>query len=370
MRSLTLVALTLLAIVSIAQEPVVITDNEGNEFELTTYTREVPSARQMAQTESGILFVGSRGANGNLYAVVPSESENDRPEVVTFESELSMPTGLALHDGSLYVAAHYKILRYPNIEDTFRDNPEPEVVADELPRARHHGWKYLSVGPDGFLYFNVGAPCNVCLSDDERFASILRMDPESGKAEVYAHGIRNTVGIEWHPDSKLMWFTDNGRDLWGDDRPPEEVNVVTQAGQHFGYPFLHGDNMPDPQFGDQREKDVDYIKPVVNIQAHSAALGLKFYTSDSFPDIYNNALFIAEHGSWNRSSKVGYRVSVVRFDTGKPVYYPFIDIWLKGERASARPSDVLVANDGSLLIADDFQGAIYRVVFKPVDASS
>ena len=369
MRSLIFLAPLVLACSSIAQEPTTITDDEGNTFELTTYTSEVPSARQMAETESGVLFVGSRGANGNLYAVVPSESENGTPEVVTFDSELSMPTGLALHDGSLYVAAHYQILRYPNIEDTFRNRPEPEVIADDLPQARHHGWKYLSIGPDGFLYFNVGAPCNVCLSDDERFASIIRMDAESGKSEVYAHGIRNTVGIEWHPETKLMWFTDNGRDWWGDDRPPEEVNVVTKAGQHFGYPFLHGDNMPDPEFGSQREAELEYIKPVVNIQAHSAALGLKFYTGDSFPDIYENALFIAEHGSWNRRSKVGYRVSVVRFDTGKPVYYPFVDIWLQGERANARPSDVLVANDGSLLISDDFRGAIYRVSYKS-DGSS
>lgn len=365
MRSL--ISLALLALVtsaSIAQDPTTITDDKGNTFELTTYTGEVPSARQMAQTESGLLFVGSRQGRGNLYAVVPPKLEGESPEVVTFDTGLPMPSGLALKNGALIVAAHYQILRYPNIEDTFRDNPEPEVIADDLPKALGHGWKYLSVGPDGFLYFNVGAPCNICLSDDEQFASILRMDPESGESEVYAHGIRNSVGIEWHPESKLMWFTDNGRDRWGDDRPPEEVNVVTEPGAHFGYPFLHGDNMPDPQFGEQRRKDVEYVKPVVNIQAHSAALGLKFYTGDSFPEIYNNALFIAEHGSWNRSSKVGYRVSVIRFDTGKPVYYPFIDIWLKGERASARPSDVLVANDGSLLIADDFRGAIYRVAYK------
>lgn len=369
MRSLTFLALLLLSSACIAQEPTTLSDDTGNTFELTTYTSEVPSARQMAQTESGMLFVGSRGGNGNLYAVVPPSSENGVPEVVTFESELSMPTGLALHDGSLYVAAHYQILRYPNIEDTFRDNPEPEVIADDLPKARAHGWKYLSVGPDGFLYFNVGAPCNICLSDDERFASIIRMDPESGESEVYAHGIRNTVGIEWHPESGLMWFTDNGRDWWGDDRPPEEVNVVTKPGEHFGYPFLHGDNLSDPEFGDQKSEDVEYTKPVVNIQAHSAALGLKFYTGDSFPEIYKNALFIAEHGSWNRASKVGYRVSVVRFDTGKPVYYPFVDIWLRGQRANARPNDVLVANDGSLLISDDFRGAIYRVSFKS-DAES
>lgn len=363
MRSLAIAATLILACASYAQEPVTITDDEGNSFELTTYTNEVPSARQMAQTESGILFVGSRRGSGNLYAVVPPTTEGNKPEVVTFESGLPMPSGLALHKGTLFVAAHNRILRYPDIEDTFRENPEPELITDNLPRAMAHGWKYLSVGPDEYLYFNVGAPCNICLSDDERFASILRMNPSNGETEVFAHGVRNSVGIEWHPETELMWFTDNGRDWWGDDRPPEEVNVVEKAGAHFGYPFLHGDNLVDPQFGDQRKEDIDYIKPTVNIQAHSAALGLKFYTADAFPEIYNNALFIAEHGSWNRGSKVGYRVSVVRFDTGKPVYYPFIDIWLKGERASARPADVLVANDGSLLISDDFRGAVYRVVY-------
>lgn len=365
MRTLISVATLTLAIATSAQESVEFTDDKGNAFEITTYTNEVPSARQMAQTDSGVLFVGSRQGRGNLYAVVPPSGNRQKPEVVIFDSGLSMPSGLVLHEGSLYVGAHNRILRYPDIEKTFLNNPEPEVITNDLPKAMGHGWKYLSVGPDGHLYFNVGAPCNICLSEDKRFASILRMDRKSGETEVYAHGIRNSVGMEWHPETEVMWFTDNGRDWWGDDRPPEEVNVVTEPGAHFGYPFLHGDNELDPQFGDQRNKDLEYTKPVVNIQAHSAALGLKFYTGSTFPEIYRNALFIAEHGSWNRSSKVGYRVSVVRFDTGEPVYHPFADVWLKGERASARPNDVLVANDGSLLIADDFQGAIYRVVYKP-----
>ncbi len=364
MRLVATTAILILAICSSAQQPVKFTDVDGNAFELITYTDDVPGARQMALSESGMLFVGSRGP-GSLYAVVPPTSEGERPEVVTFETGLSMPSGLVLLGKDLYVGAVNRILRYPDIEENFRDDPEPEVVTESLPRAFHHGWKYLSVGPDGNLYFNVGAPCNICLSEDERFATIMKMDPSTGEAEIYVHGIRNSVGIDWHPESGLMWFSDNGGDNLGDDFPPEEINVVEEAGVHFGYPFLHGDNDPDPRFGDQLDPEVDYIKPVVNIQAHAAALGLDFYTADAFPDVYSNALFVAEHGSWNRSSKVGYRVSVIRFDKGEPVYQPFIDLWLSGERVSGRPNDVLLDHDGNLLVSDDHQGAVYRVRFAP-----
>ena len=361
MRQLALATLFILAVTCTAQEPVVFTDELGNEFQLTTLTDRVPYARQMAQSESGMLFVGSmRG--GLVYAVVPPNEESEEYQVVRFATGLTMPTGLALLDGDLYVAALNQVLKFSDIEENFLSRPKPEVLTDSLPKETHHGWKYLSVGPDGHLYFNVGAPCNICLSEDERFASILRMDPASGESEVYVHGVRNSVGIDWHPQTRQMWFSDNGRDMMGDDVPPEEINVVTEAGSHFGYPFLHGDDILDPQFGDQLQKDVNYIKPTVNIQAHSAALGLDFYTGNAFPDAYENALFIAEHGSWNRSSKVGYRVSVVRFEEGEAKYSPFVDIWLKGQRASARPNDVLVANDGSLLISDDMRGVIYRVV--------
>ncbi|MCY4143648.1 MAG: PQQ-dependent sugar dehydrogenase [Gammaproteobacteria bacterium] len=364
MKHFTIAALFILALTCSAQEPTELTDSLGNVFHLTTVTDKVPSARQMALTKSGVLFVGSRG-RGSLYAVVPSDETATEPEVVTFETGLAMPTGLALHGDDLYVAAHNRILKYENIEETYRSSPEPKVVNESLPRARAHGWKYLSVGPDGFLYFNVGAPCNICLSEDEIFASIVRMDPSNGEFEIYAHGVRNSVGIDWHPETNQMWFSDNGRDWWGDDRPPEEINVVEKPGSHFGYPFLHGDNLVDPEFGSQRQEEVDYKTPVVNIQAHAAALGLDFYTANAFPANYQNALFIAEHGSWNRSAKVGYRVSVVRFDEDEPTYYPFVDIWLDGQRSNARPNDVLVDNDGNLLISDDFRGAIYKVVHVP-----
>ena len=330
-------------------------------FALSVLTDDVPNARQMALADSGLLFVGTRRA-GKVYAVVPSDDADTDPVVVTFASGLAMPSGVALLGSDLYVAALDRVLRYRDIEATYRDKPRPEIVTDELPDRRHHGWKYLSVGPDGFLYVPVGAPCNVCKSDDPRFASILRMDPATGETTVYAHGVRNSVGMAWHPDTERLWFTDNGRDMLGDDVPPDEVNVAADIGAHYGYPHVHGRTILDPEFGDGHDP-ADYVPPETEIQAHSAALGLAFYTHSAFPADYAGALFIAEHGSWNRSSKVGYRVSVVRFGTDGPAYMPFIDIWLADERASGRPNDVLVAADGSLLISDDQGGRIYRATY-------
>ena len=329
------------------------------DFRLSVLTANVPGARQMAETESGLLLVGSM-RSGNLYAVV-AEPEGEA-EVVTVASGLTIPSGLALIGGDLYVGALDRVLRYRAIETTFRDNPQPEIVTDSLPDKFHHGWKYLSVGPDGFLYVPVGAPCNICESEDPRFASILRMDPMTGGTTIYAAGVRNSVGMAWHPDTGELWFSDNGRDWLGDDEPAEEINRVTEAGAHYGYPYVHAGDILDPEFGEGRNP-ADYVPPEIRIQAHSAALGLAFYTGDQFPASYRNALFIAEHGSWNRSSKVGYRVSVVRFAEAGPVYEPFLDLWLKDEKVTGRPNDVLVSRDGSLLISDDKSGAIYRVTY-------
>ena len=331
--------------------------DDGEMFELTTYA-SVRSARQMAQTESGILFVGS--FQSQVYAIDPKNPA----EPIVVATGLTMPSGLALLDGDLYVAAHNRILKYEDIENSYKHSPDPIIVSDDLPNARHHGWKYLSVGPDGFLYFNVGAPCNICLSEDEVFASILQMDAENGDSQVYAHGVRNSVGNAWHPQTKKMWFSDNGGDGLGDDIPPEEINVVEKPGSHYGYPYIHGDSYEDPTYGERQPEGFEYVKPIVKIQAHSAALGIAFYTGNQFPEKYKNALFIAEHGSWNRSSRVGYRVSVVLFENDEPTYKPFIDIWLDGERVSGRPNDVLVANDGSLFISDDGEGKIYQVRYK------
>ena len=329
-------------------------------FQIRIVTAEVKNARQMALAADGTLYVGTL-REGKVYAV-PKALDSDRPQVVTLAEELPMPSGVAEHNGDLYVAALDRVLRFPAIANHLTAGAPYEVITDRLPDERHHGWKYIKFGPDGHLYVPVGAPCNLCLSEDPRFASLLRMHPATGETDVIAHGVRNSVGFAWHPQSGKLWFTDNGRDLLGDDVPPEEINVLAEAGQHFGYPFVHAGGLLDPEFG--ADADVSaYVSPTIEIQAHSAALGVAFYTGTQFPERYRNALFIAEHGSWNRSSKVGYQVSAVLFEDGKPRYEPFITGWLQGQANWGRPNDVLVAPDGSLLISEDQHGVIYQVTW-------
>ena len=327
-------------------------------FKLTVLTNNVPNARQMAESPSGILYVGTRDA-GKVYAVIAA-GDGSVPQVIVVDEGLTMPSGLALLNGDLYVGALNRILRYDDIENNFHKNPKPSVITDRLPDKRHHGWKYLSIGPDGYLYVPVGAPCNICFSDDERFASILRMDPSNGTTTVFAHGVRNSVGMSWHPITKQLWFSDNGGDMLGDDLPPEEINQVNQSGDHFGYPFIHAGAMKDPRLGHEYNAS-DFTSPEIKIQAHSAPLGLVFYDGNQFPRRYQNALFIAEHGSWNRSSKVGYQVSVVLANQNTAM--PFISGWLQDEKVFGRPSDLIVSSDGSLLIADDLAGSIYKVSY-------
>ena len=335
-------------------------------FSIRALTLEAPDARQMALAGNGTLFVGTR-RRGTLYAI-PNALSAQSPEVLTLAKGLKMPNGVAIANDDLYVAEVSRILRFPSIAASVGSGSPGQapyaVVTDQLPDKTHHGWKYIKFGPDGQLYVPVGAPCNICLSEDPRFAALLRMDPHTGSASIYASGIRNTVGFAWHPDSGELWFSDNGRDMMGDDVPPEEINVASRPGQHFGYPFVHGRDIVDPRFGADAP-DLAFTPPRLEIQAHAAALGLDFHTHPQFPPRYRGALFIAEHGSWNRSSKVGYQVSVVTFEDGEPRYAPFIIGWLEGERQWGRPVDVLAAPDGSLLVSDDQQGAIYQVRWQP-----
>ncbi len=327
-------------------------------FTISVLSDDVPNARQMALSDAGTLFVGTRRA-GKVYAIANALGSNPG-KPITLAKGLTMPSGVAVRGADLYVGAVDRILRFANVDKNLSRRAKFDVVTDQLPDKTHHGWKHLGFGPDGSLYFAVGAPCNICLSEDPRFASILRMDPLSGDTTVYASGIRNSVGFDWHPVTQELWFTDNGRDMLGDDVPFEEVNVASRPGLHFGYPFVHGGDLPDPKFGTDADP-ATYVLPTIKIQAHSAALGVGFYTSTHFPEKYVNALFIAEHGSWNRSSKVGYRVSVVTFDKAGSSYAPFVTGWLDGQKNWGRPTDVLMAPDGSLLISDDQAGAIYRV---------
>jgi glucose/arabinose dehydrogenase len=235
------------------------------------------------------------------------------------------------------------------------------VVADRLPKETHHGWKFIAFGPDGWLYVPVGAPCNVCEPDPERYAAILRMRPDGSQLQTYARGVRNSVGFDWHPDTHELWFTDNGRDMLGDDVPPDELNRAPRPGLHFGYPYCHGGTVADPEYG-KKHACSDFTPPAQALGAHVAALGMRFYTGTQFPPEYRGQIFIAEHGSWNRSEPSGYRVMLVKLDGNRAVSYtPFVSGWLQGRQAWGRPSDVLVLPDGSLLISDDYAGAIYRV---------
>jgi glucose/arabinose dehydrogenase len=324
----------------------------------------VPNARAMTWGSAGTLFVGSAAA-GKVYALtLPPEGTKGEAVVNVIASGLREPAGVAFRDGALYVSAVSRILRFDGIERRLADPPAPVVVSDRFPSDGHHGRKFIGFGPDGKLYVAVGVPCNVCDPDPDRYGNIMRMNPDGTGLEVYARGIRNSVGFDWDPRTKDLWFTSNGRDWLGDDSPPDTLHHAPRAGLHFGFPYCHGGTMPDPEFGRLRAC-TEFTPPAQNLGPHVASLGMRFYTGTQFPAAYRNRVFIAEHGSWNRSRKIGYRVTMVTLDGSKAVRYePFAEGWLQGERAWGRPADVLVAPDGSLMVSDDDAGAIYRIRYR------
>ena len=321
----------------------------------------VPNARQIALGDSNVLYVGS-SREGKVHAVqLDSQYRATRTTVVA--SDLTMPVGVAFRDGNLYVSAVDRILRFDGISKRLGNPPAPVTVRDDLPKERHHGWKFIAFGPDGRLYVPIGAPCNICKADPERFMLIASMKPDGTDRRTFARGVRNSVGFDWHPGTRELWFTDNGRDLMGDDLPPDELNHAPRAGLHFGYPYCHGETIADPEFGGERSCS-EFAPPAQNLGAHVAALGMRFYDGQQFPANYRGQIFIAEHGSWNRSKKSGYRVTLVRLNGNRAVSYePFATGWLQGEAAWGRPVDVLVLPDGSLLVSDDHAGAIYRITY-------
>ncbi|MBD3420621.1 MAG: sorbosone dehydrogenase family protein [Chitinivibrionales bacterium] len=329
-------------------------------FTISIYASEIPNARSMTLGEEGTLFVGTRTA-GNVYAVRDTNRDMRADVVYTIAGELRMPNGVAMRQGDLYVAEVSRVLRYDSIESRLTDPPEPVVIRNDLPDDRHHGWKYIAFGPDELLYVPIGAPCNVCLQDDDRFASICRMKPDGSGFEIFAGGVRNTVGFDWHPRTGVLWFTDNGRDWMGDNLPPDELNRAPRNGMHFGFPFCHGTETLDPEYGAGGDC-AKYVSPRQNLGPHVAALGMRFYDGARFPGRYRNQIFIAEHGSWNRSEKIGYRVMLVRLDGDSATSYEvFAKGWLQGESVWGRPVDVLIMPDGSMLISDDYAGAVYRI---------
>ena len=332
-------------------------------FRVELVTDAVPNARQMAlgrnDAAQSIVYVGSAGA-GKVYAVQLG-APGARATVHTIASGLQVPSGVAYRDGTLFVGALERVLRFDGIDDRLASPPAARVVSDRFPGETHHGRRFIAFGPDGKLYVPVGAPCNVCLPDD-RHGVIQRMNVDGSEIETVARGVRNSVGFDWSPVDGTLWFTDNGRDMLGDDLPADELDRVTRAGEHFGFPFCHQGDSPDPEFGARRPCS-EFTAPVAKLGAHVAALGMRFYRGAQFPAAYRGNVFIAEHGSWNRTSKVGYQVVRVPVDAqgraGTPE--PFLTGFLQGESAWGRPADVLPLPDGSLLVSDDSAGAIYRI---------
>lgn len=328
-------------------------------FKIEVYAGNVPGARSMTLSPNDTLFVGTR--NGEVYAIVDKNKDNKADEVITIAQGLNMPNGVAFRDGSLYVAEVSRVIRYDNIESRLKNPPKPVVVNDTFPKERHHGWKFIRFGPDGMLYVPVGAPCNVCEMEDKRYGSIMRMKPDGSGLEIFAKGVRNSVGFDWDPLTKELWFTDNGRDMLGDDIPPDELNHAPRIGMHFGFPYLHGKEIPDPDLSGERKSE-DFNPPAMELGPHVASLGMRFYTGDMFPKEYRNHIFIAEHGSWNRSTPIGYRVTLVRLKGSKAARYEvFAEGWLQHGKAWGRPVDVQVMPDGALLVSDDMAGVIYRI---------
>ncbi len=336
-------------------------------FKIDVFAR-VDNARSLVLSPDGTLFVGNRGG-GKVYALKDNNGDWKADERFVIAKDLRMPNGVAFKDGSLYVAEISKLWRYDDIENNLDSSAEPVNIYDDYPTDGHHGWKYIAFGLDGKLYIPVGAPCNICESKDEMYASVTRMNPDGSDREVYVSGVRNTVGFTWHPETGEMWFTDNGRDYLGNDSPPCELNRVTEKGQHFGYPYCHGGTIKDPDFGDKYPCS-DFVKPAQNLGPHVAPLGLKFYTANAFPASYKGKIFIAEHGSWNLDQEVGHtghKITLVTEKDGEGVAYEdFATGFLDQEtnRAWARPVDIVFASDGSMLVSDDLAGTVFRIWYE------
>jgi glucose/arabinose dehydrogenase len=327
---------------------------------LRVFARDLPGARSLCLAPNGTLFVGTR-EQGKVYAVVAHGGDAPAGKIYTITHGRELPNGVAFRNGSLYVAEAHRIIRFDNIEQHLADPPAPVLVYDGLPPGQGHDWKYLSFGPDGKLYFNIGSPCNACILPEPLEATICRINADGSGLEVYARGVRQSVGHDWDPATGELWFTDNGRDNLGDNEPPDELDHAPRAGMNFGFPYCLGGERLDPEYG-RGHSCSDYTSPALKLPAHVAPLGMKFYTGTQFPEHYRGGIFLCEHGSWNRSSKVGYQVIFVARKDGKPQEPEvFCHGWLQGQSAWGRPVDVALTAQGALLVSDDRAGVVYRI---------
>jgi glucose/arabinose dehydrogenase len=328
-------------------------------FKIEVYASGIPNARSLRLGDKGTLFVGNRVLD-KVYAVVDKDGKRT---VKVIASGMDRPNGLAFHDGTLYVAEGTRISKLEKIEDNLDNPPKPVVIYSDLPNHQSHGWKFIGIGPDNKLYVPVGAPCNICIPPETN-AQLRRINLDGSGMEVVARGIRNTVGFDWNPATKELYFTDNGRDWLSEDLPNDELNRITKAGQHFGYPYCHQGNIPDNEYGWGRQCS-EFTPPVALLGPHAAALGMRFYTGTMFPADYRGAIIVARHGSWNKTNKIGGDIIVVKLNRDGSVksWEPFITGFIQDNNYIGRPVDVLPMKDGSLLIADDFAGAVYRVTY-------
>jgi glucose/arabinose dehydrogenase len=326
-------------------------------FKIEVYASGIANARSLRLGDKGTVFVSNRVLD-KVYAII---DRNGKREAKVIASGLDRPNGLAFHNGTLYIAERTKISKLEKIEDNLDNPPQLVVIYDDLPNHQSHGWKFIAIGPDNKLYINVGSPCNICIPPEEN-GQIRRINLDGSGAEVFARGVRNSVGFDWHPLTKELYFTDNGRDWLSEDLPEDELNRVTKVGQHFGFPYCHQGNFTDREVGWGRSCD-EFVKPVALLGPHSAALGMRFYTGRMFPTEYRNAIFIARHGSWNKTKKIGGDVVVAKLNQNGTVksIEPFLTGFLQNNAYIGRPVDVQVMKDGSLLVSDDHAGAVYRI---------
>lgn len=334
-------------------------------YQIEVFADGVKNARSMTLSPDGTLFVGTR-QQGDVYALVDTDGDNKADQHFVLDTALNMPNGVAFKDGDLYVAEVNQILKYKDIENHLASPPEPEVIFSGYPTEKHHGWKYIAFGPDDKLYVPVGAPCNICESEDRIFNTITRLNTDGTDMEIVHEGIRNTVGFTWHPSTDELWFTDNGRDHFGDDKPGCELNKATADNQHFGYPYCHQGDLLDDKFGEGKSCS-DYIAPVQVLGAHVAPLGCEFLFEGRLGGQSSGSILMAEHGSWNRSQKSGYRLTIVDLDENGNAtdYRPFVDGWLDDatQEVWGRPVDLEFMPDGSMLVSDDMANTIYRISY-------
>jgi glucose/arabinose dehydrogenase len=328
-------------------------------FNVEVYAAGLANAREMTEGDKGTVFVGSRLVD-KVYAIT---NKDGKRAVKVLASGLYRPNGVAFHDGTLFIAELSKVSKIDKVEDNIDNPPKPTVIYDNLPKDEAHGWKFIAVGPDNKLYVPVGQPGNNVLHDDAH-GQIRRMNLDGTGAEVVAFGVRNSVGFDWNPENKQMYFTDNGRDWMSEDVPQDELNHLTKVGEDFGAPYCYQGNISDPEFG-WGHSCSDYTPPAGLMGPHTASLGMRFYTGSMFPKAYKDAIFVARHGSWNRSHKAGGDVSVVKLNKDGTVksVEPFMTGFLEDNKYVGRPVDVLQLKDGSLLVSDDWNGAIYRITY-------